>query len=183
LLAHIYALRGELASAERELEAIVQRHPRPLGARIMLGVLAQRAGKTKEAETHYTAALVLDPHAAVAANNLAGLLAERGDLERAAALAKQAVADLPDRAEVSDTLADIYMRQSQPALAEPLWREIITRDPQPAYRYRLARALRALGRGDEARAELERALAGKAPFAERADAEKALAELPRPAGS
>jgi len=82
-----------------------------------------------------------------------------------------------------DTLADIYMRQSQPALAEPLWRELITRDPQPAYRYRLARALRALGRGDEARAELERALAGKAPFAERADAEKALAELPRPAGS
>jgi tetratricopeptide (TPR) repeat protein len=104
-------------------------------------------------------------------------LAARGDLDRALDLAKAAKAQLPERAEVSDTLADVYMRKAMPQLAVPLWRQAVDRDPKPAYRYRLAGAYRATGRVAEARQELERTLATKEPFAERAAAQRELAEL------
>ena len=153
------------------------RDPKAVTAQIMLGVIAQIQARKPAAETRYEAALAANPRAAVAANNLAGLLAERGQLDRALELAKQAMAQLPERAEVADTLADVYMRQSQAALATPLWRHAIELDPQPVYRYRLARAYRALGRLDDARRELEQAVASTGPFPEKAAAERELAEL------
>jgi tetratricopeptide (TPR) repeat protein len=177
VLARLYLRRGDTDRAAKELEEMVSRDPRALGPRIMLGVIAQVQGRNPQAEAHYTAALGVNPRAAVAANNLAGLLAARGELDRALELAKAAKADLPDRAEVSDTLADVYMRKSLPQLAAQQWRDAVDRDPQPAYRYRLARAYRALGRDADARTEIEKALAGKAAFADRAAAERELAEL------
>ena len=177
VLARLYLRRGDLDRASRELETMVSRDPKALGPRIMLGVIAQGQGKAAQAEAQYTAALGVNPRAAVAANNLAGLLAARGELDRALDLAKGAKADLPDRAEVSDTLADVYMRKGLPELAAQQWRDAVDRDPQPTYRYRLARAYQSLGRAADARQALERALASKAAFPDRAAAERELAEL------
>ncbi len=177
ILARLYVRKRDLDRAARELESAATREETALGPRIMLGVIRQVQGRGAEAEAQYTQALSLEPRAAVASNNLAGLLAARGDLDRALDLAKAAKAQLPDRAEVSDTLADVYMRKRMPQLAVPLWRHAVDRDPTPAYRYRLAGAYRATGRDAEAQQELERALAAKAPFAERAAAERELAEL------
>jgi tetratricopeptide (TPR) repeat protein len=177
ILARLYVRRRELDRAARELEAAAGREPKAVAPRIMLGVIRQVQGRGAEAEAQYAQALALEPRAAVAANNLAGLVAARGDLDRALDLAKAAKAQLPERAEVSDTLADVYMRKAMPQLAVPLWRQAVDRDPKPAYRYRLAGAYRATGRAAEARQELERALATKGPFEERAAAERELAEL------
>jgi tetratricopeptide (TPR) repeat protein len=178
LLASLYLRRGDLARAEQELTAVAARDPKVATPHIVLGVLAQVQNRGPAAEQHYEKALALNPRAAVAANNLSGLLAARGELPRALDLAKQALLQLPDRPEVSDTLADVLMRQGQPALAVPLWRRAVEGDPQqPAYRYRLARAYRALEQFDAARRALEAALATGKPFAEKADAERELAEL------
>ncbi len=114
----------------------------------MLGVIAQVQGRVAEAEAQLRSRPLPSIRALQSRPTTSpGCYAARGQTRtRPADWRRQALLQLPERAEVSDTLGDVYMRLGQPALALPLWRAAVERDPQPSYRYRLARAYRALGR-------------------------------------
>src|SRR5664279_1887248 len=68
-----------------------------------LALVLDASGRKADAERAYRATLELDPENAIAMNNLAFLLAERGeDLDQAAGLARRAVELAPDDADMID---------------------------------------------------------------------------------
>ena len=77
----------------------------------MIGMIHQSQKRNAEAKKSYESALEASPNAAVAANNLAWILAdERQDLDRALMLANQASALRPEDPQVFDTLGWVYMQ-------------------------------------------------------------------------
>lgn len=78
----------------------------------MLGILEDGRGKTAEAEKAYRKALELAPGTAIAANNLAWLIAENhGNLDEALQLATAAVSKNQTVAGFYDTLGSIYLKK------------------------------------------------------------------------
>ena len=96
MLGSLHALQNRLADARSEFERIAQRDPRSIAALTMVAVLLDMDRKYPEAEAAYEKVLSIDSRAAIAANNLAWMLAESGrDLSRALTLAQTAKAQLP----------------------------------------------------------------------------------------
>jgi predicted Zn-dependent protease len=99
--------------------------------------------------SHYEEAIELDSSLAVAKNNLAYLMAERGqDLERALQLAQEAKAELPDNPNAADTLGWVLYKKNVPAAAIGYLREAVgglpPEDPNlPLVRHHLALAYEA----------------------------------------
>lgn len=84
---------------------------------------------------------------------------------RAAKVAEQAYRLAPQSAGIIDTLGWIWVRNGQAGKALPLLRQAQARDAQnPAISYHLASALEALGRHEEARSEVAKALKMSANF-------------------
>jgi tetratricopeptide (TPR) repeat protein len=102
---------GRTETAAAAYRAAVARWPESLGARIGLANAQYAAGDLDGAEQSLRAAIVAHPNAAVAWNNLAHLLGERGRKAAALAAARRAVAiGGPDVAVYRDTLAEIERR-------------------------------------------------------------------------
>ena len=103
----------------------------------------------------------MDPRAAVASNNLAWMYAEKGEnLDLALKLAQAAKAELPDVAEVNDTLGFVYLKKNLPRAGDPAAAGGggEGRRRSPAYRVRLGQAYAMTGDKVKARAELEQAV-------------------------
>ena len=168
LLGRIYLGRGQPDEAIAEFEAIARRRDKPVAMRTMIGMIRQAQGDAAAARASYEQALKLDPQAAVAANNLAWLYAERGQqLDSALRLALSAKAIMRTSPAVDDTLGFVYLQRSAPEQAVTPLRDAVVADPgNPSYRYRLALALSRSGQVDESRRELRRALALRADFPE-----------------
>jgi Flp pilus assembly protein TadD/4-amino-4-deoxy-L-arabinose transferase-like glycosyltransferase len=82
-----------------------------------------------------------------------------GDLDRAEAEYRQALAVDPDSSDAAHGLAVILMDRGRPAAALPLLRDSLTQGPSdPNRHYNLGLALASLGRWSEARAPLEEAV-------------------------
>ncbi len=95
----------------------------------MIGVIYELQGKPLEAKKAYEKALALDQRAAVAANNLAWAYAESGEnLDLALQLAQTAKSQIPDNAEVSDTLGWIYLKKGLAPLAITAFRQATEQD-------------------------------------------------------
>ena len=112
------------------------------------------------ARRHYRQALAADPNLAAAAGNLAWVDAQQGtNLDEALDLARKAKQVAPEVDSITDTLAWVHYKRNSYAVAVPLFRECVRKEPaQPLYHYHLGLAL--LGEGDKpsARAELLAAL-------------------------
>jgi Flp pilus assembly protein TadD len=145
----------------------------------MLATIAHLQGTTDAAAATYRKALAIDPHASVAANNLAWLYAERGgNLDVALQLAQTAKRDMPQQPEVNDTLGWIYYKKNLPQIAVSALQDSVAAAPGNAtFQYHLGLTYARLGDKVKARAALERALQLDAQFDGAADARRVLAGL------
>ncbi len=122
----------------------------------MIGILEDGRGNTAEAEANYRKALDIAPDSAIAANNLAWLLADHsGNLDEALQLASGAVARNQNVAEYYDTLGWVYLKKGLTSPAVEQMKKAVALDesnakktgtaPKPDYRTRLAMALAKAG--------------------------------------
>jgi tetratricopeptide (TPR) repeat protein len=132
---------------------------------VVLGTLAlvlDGSGRKADAERAYRATLQLDSDNAIAMNNLAFLLAERGeDLDHAWGYARRAVELTPDDADMIDTAGWVQWKRQETDAAIGLFARALGKDPgNESYRQHLRLALGAKSEGNAAMEELKGLLAG-----------------------
>lgn len=135
----------------------------------LLGILENSRGNAIEAEKAYRKALELAPETAIAANNLAWLIADnQGNLDEALQLATLAVSKNQGVPGYYDTLGWVYLQKglTSPAV-EQLKKAVAIEEanarksgtaPNPGYRVRLGMALARAGDKASARREVETSL-------------------------
>ena len=171
LLGRIYVSQGRLDRALAEYEALGSRLKQPAGARTMMGMIHEARGDRVSARAAYEQALQADAKAGVAANNLAWMLAQDGNLDEALRLATVARDAMRQRPEPEDTLGWIYYRKSLPGHAVPAFQRAIELTPDnPTYHYHLGLAQLKAGNEKHGRSALQRALALKPDFSGADDA-------------
>jgi tetratricopeptide (TPR) repeat protein len=178
-LAQLLARTGRSDEALGTYEQALAAQPESAALNLIVGILHEGAGRPESAIERYEKAIEVDPGLGVAKNNLAYLLAERGqDLDRALDLAQEAKSLLPENPNAADTLGWVLYKKSIPSAAIGYLKEAEggMRSEDPALgvvRQHLALAYEANGDAGRAREVVERALAdlGKigqdaSPFAE-----------------
>jgi Tfp pilus assembly protein PilF len=130
---------GENQKAIAELETALKLDPKSVAGHTMLGSLHEINKDPTRAQSQYREALKLDPQTAVAANNLAWILAESGgNLDEALALARIAKDKLPNSPTVLDTMGWVYYKKGAYASASDLFTNAVAKDPKsPVYHYHL----------------------------------------------
>ena len=164
-------LAGLLIGTGRKDEAVatyeraLAQQPKSASMNLLLGALLEATGRPQDAMKRYESAIELDPGLAIAKNNLAYLLAERGEnLDRALDLAQEAKADLPDDPNAADTLGWVLYKNKVPVAAIGYLREAVgglaPEDPNlPLVRHHLALAYEANEQPTQAVEALEQAVA------------------------
>ncbi len=139
---------------------------------LSLGSIYEEQGRLEQAIASYQAAMSQDSVKARALNNLAMLYAvRRNDLESATPLAAQAEKLDPQNPVIQDTCGWILCLKGKDEEAVAKLAKAKAGLPNLSeVRYHLGKALLKLGRREEARAELEQALAISKDFPEAADA-------------
>jgi tetratricopeptide (TPR) repeat protein len=175
-LGSIYLNEKRLDEALREFEALSKRQAKPIDPLTMTGVILEQQGKVDAAMKRYDEVLTLDSRAGTAANNLAWILADRGqDLDRALQLAQTAIAVAPEVPQVLDTLGWVYYKRNQPLQAIPLFERCVQKAPGIAeYHYHLGLALLKTRDNAKGRSALQRALDSKPDAAVSAEIHRAL---------
>jgi putative PEP-CTERM system TPR-repeat lipoprotein len=175
-----YVQAGNLEQAIEFLESRVKGHPQDRLAMRALAEGHQRAGQLAAARSRYEQVLKLRGGDPEVLNNLANVLARQGDA-KALETAQQAYALAPNNATIQDTLGWILVQRGDLDGGLRHLREARLRSPQNAeIRYHFAAALARASRRDEARRELEPAMAPGLSFAGQQEAHKLWAELARP---
>jgi tetratricopeptide (TPR) repeat protein len=145
---------------------------------MLKGMLQHQKGSVDEAETTYENLLGINAKFAPAANNLAYILQEKGDLERALQLAEIARKEAPDNPDIADTLGWILYQRGTYERALGLLKEAVAGRPEnPEILFHLGLTHHKLGQFQEAGEVLKRAIAidPKSPLA--AQAQTILDEL------
>ncbi|HUK35187.1 MAG TPA: tetratricopeptide repeat protein [Vicinamibacterales bacterium] len=180
-LGNLYLDEGRLDEAKQDFEDLARKHPKTaVGAATMVGTILTMQGKPAEARKQFEQALALDPHAAVAANNLALNYAQDTDanLDVALQLAQTAKAGLPKSWEVDDTLGFIYYKKGLLPLAISTLQQGIGQHPTDAtMHYHLGLAYLKSGKQIEARQSLQEALKLNPQFEAANDAKRVLATI------
>jgi tetratricopeptide (TPR) repeat protein len=132
---------------------------------VVVGTLAlvlDGFGKKDEAEKAYRSTLQLDPDNADAMNNLAFLLAERGeDLDHAWGYARRAMELVPEDVEMIDTAGWVQWKRGQTDEAIALFAEALGKTPgNESYRRHLMLALEAKSNRSASMDELKALLSG-----------------------
>jgi len=176
LLGQLYLRQGKLDQARTEFQQLADQRPNNIGAGTMVGMIFEAQGKKDEAKKAYEKIYEHNPKAAIAANNLAVLLAQEGtNLDRALNLAQAAKAQLPDDPNVSDTLGWVYYKKDLASLAiEPLEFSVQKDPSRGVFQYHLGLAYMKVGEKDKGREWLERALKLQPDSELAAEARKAL---------
>jgi tetratricopeptide (TPR) repeat protein len=113
LLAALYARQGNVAAAVARYRDAAARVANPTGPGTMAAILLESVHDAAAARAQYESVLARDPHAGIAANNLAWILADAGDLSAAERWAQTAVETLRGRPEPHDTLGYVYLKQGR----------------------------------------------------------------------
>jgi tetratricopeptide (TPR) repeat protein len=166
--ASLLVSQGQTESAIAQYQTIVAKKP-SAAVYTLLGMLEDGRGNKAEAEKDYRKALEIAPESAIAANNLAWLLAEnQGNLDEALRLAQLSVNKNQTVAGFYDTLGFVYYQKGlySPAV-EQLKKAVALDEAQaqkagkgvtPGYRVRLAKALASAGDKTSAKREAETSL-------------------------
>lgn len=157
---------GESSQARAQAMVVLQQTPDNLDAILLLGNLADGRGDLDEAARYYQQALTINAGYAPAANNLAYvLMRQERDLDRALDLASMALKEMPEDAQILDTLGLIHLKRGEPRqAAEYLARSVAKDSHNPAFLYHLGIARWQQGNRDEALDLLTRALDTNATF-------------------
>jgi len=180
-----YALARILLSDNKQEEAIAQykaaleKNPNQAGPHMLIGTIYDMQKKHDLSKEHYRSALKINPDFAPAANNLAYLLAEKGEnLDEALGLAQKAKEKLSQDPGVMDTLGWIYFKKGLYDSAIGELSESAEKLPDnPVVFYHLGMAHLKKGDKEKARQALEKALALSKDFDQAAEARKVLTEL------
>ena len=157
---------GRGAQARSRLEARLKSQPKDMLVRMTLAEDHIAAGEYAAARQQYETLLAQRPGDPDLINNYAYSCLQLGDKPEALRAARKAHKIAPQNAMVNDTLGWILVQSSQPEEGLPFLRDAAARASDDGeIHYHLAVALHGLGRGDEARAEITRALAVSRPFA------------------
>jgi tetratricopeptide (TPR) repeat protein len=176
LLGRIAVSQGQLDRALTDYQQLADRSRTPAGPLTLVGMIEEARGDRDTARQQYEKVLAADPHAGVAANNLAWMYAEAGRLDEALKLATVATEQLK-RPEADDTLGWVYYRKGLAQHAITAFERAVSKAPDnPIYHYHLGLAQLKEGNDAEGRAALKRALAIKSDFSGADEARKALAE-------
>src|SRR5262245_46993348 len=176
LLGRIAMSNGQLDRALAEYQNLASHSKTPAGPLTLVAMIQEARGDRDSARQQYERVLALDPHAGVAANNLAWMYAEAGRLDDALKLATVAQDQLK-RPEAEDTLGWVYYRKGLWQHAIASFERAISKAPSnPVYQYHVGLAHLKEGNESQGRAALKRALALKSDFNGAEDARKALDE-------
>jgi putative PEP-CTERM system TPR-repeat lipoprotein len=141
------------AEAGRFAADWLRQHPADATFRFFLGDLALARKDQATAEMQYREVLKLQPENALALNNVAWLMAT-AKKPGAVAMAEKAVALLPDRPVIMDTLALALASEGQvPKAVEVMRKAVALEDKNPQLRFNLAKLL--IQAGDKAAAKTE----------------------------
>jgi tetratricopeptide (TPR) repeat protein len=175
-LAGLYASGRKYDQAVAEFDRLAARQPKSVWPPTLAALVLQAAGKEAEARQRLERLVEANPHAGVAANNLAWIYASKGEqLDRALQLAQAAKAEIPDHPEVNDTLGFVYLKKQLPSLAIPALRLAVEKDPRnPTFHYHLGLAYSQTGDKAAGRKALEEALRLRPDFDGADDARKVL---------
>ena len=178
-LAAIYAQDKNFDQAIARLDQAQKLQPKNPTPLILLANVYERKGDVPKAQQAYEQALAINPKLVPAANNLAYLLSEHGgDKERALQLAQTAKEGAPDDPHVSDTLGWVLYKRGVYQRALTLLQDSAAKLPEnPTIQYHLGMTYTKVGNKDAAKKALLAAATSTRPFAEQAEAKRALAEL------
>lgn len=173
-------ISGNARQATDVLEAWRKDHPDDTVALRALAEGHLRAGNLSKARDAYEQLLTLQGDDAAVLNNLANILARQKD-PRALEYAERAYRLAPGSAAAQDTLGWLLVERGQMDAGLRHLREARLRDPgNPEIRYHLAAALARSGRVEEARRELQPALANAAAFEGKEEARALAKQLGAP---
>jgi putative PEP-CTERM system TPR-repeat lipoprotein len=151
---------GDKAGAERFVQDWLKANPKDAAFRERLGSDAIARKDYVNAERLFREVVALQPKGAAGLNNLAWLLAERGD-KSAVEVAERALARAPGSAPVMDTLAKALGASGQLERAIEVQKGAITAMPERVqYRLNLVHLLVKAGRKDEGRVALDALASG-----------------------
>jgi putative PEP-CTERM system TPR-repeat lipoprotein len=143
----------QAADASRHAADWVSRHPGDASFRFYLGDIALGRKELGSADTHYREVLRLQPDNALALNNVAWLMATAKQ-PGAAAMAEKAVALLPNRPVIMDTLALALASEGKlPQAVDVMKKALALENNNPQLRFNLAKLL--IQSGDKAGAKTE----------------------------
>ena len=169
---------GRTDDAAKTLTTWLAAHPEDNQTRRVWADICVKDGRLAEAGEQYAELVRREPKNPSLQNNLAWVLSRLGQTEDALAHARAAVALAPESVDSLDTLGGVLLRSGNPAEAvDPLEKAWQKGPDRPVIGFHLSQALAATGKKDEALALLRRLLAGKDPFAERAQAQDLLRQI------
>jgi cellulose synthase operon protein C len=160
LLGRIYLAQNRLDAARTQFQKIADSQERPVGPLTVIGTIDMIQNKNADAQQTFERVMKIDPKAGVAANNLSWLYLENGgSVDMALNLALVAKAQLPNAAEVNDTLGWAYFKKGRLPEAVSTLRRAVELDPKNATTiYHLALAHEKNGDRREARETMTRYL-------------------------
>ena len=159
-LGETYARKGDINLAAETFRKDVQAAPNNTLPLLKLGLILESTGPAEQAKAIYEQILKIDPNQAIALNNLAFRKAEEGtDLDGALAMAQKARQLAPNANALADTLGWIYIKKSQSAEAERIFKELVVKEPTNyQFHYHYGMALDQKGDKASAKRELQIAL-------------------------
>jgi tetratricopeptide (TPR) repeat protein len=182
-LGQVQMQQNRVDQAIKEVDGLLAKNPNFAPAHLLRAWFFDASKNQAGAVGAYRKCLELfaetDPGYAVAANNLAWLLAESGgDLAEARSLAERARARDPNNAQFADTLGWIYYKMGNYTLAvDQLLQSVNQGNQQPQHYYRLGMAYYRKGDFNHARQSLRRALELGQDFPGVDEARRTLSEL------
>jgi putative PEP-CTERM system TPR-repeat lipoprotein len=176
-IAQIQKNNADTKGAIATLDSRIAENPQDLGIRLAKATIQQEAGSTEPAIQGYEAVLKIDENNVVALNNLSWIYQQAGN-PKALDLAQKAYNLASDSPAVADTFGWILVLNDKVEQGLVLLQKAIKAAPDaPDIRYHMAAALAKSGQKNLAIRELETALASKAIFTERKEAENLLKSL------
>lgn len=178
LLVSVYQAQGKVDQAVASLESADKSNALGSSQLSLLGRLYLQKRELAKARATYERVLQADPENASVKNDLAYVLAlNKQELERALTLVQEAQRAQPEVPSITDTLGFVYLQKGlhDPAIQQLRYAIELARaqrSDRPEYHHHLALALAAAGRHDEAKAELDQALALDPNYAAAAEAKR-----------
>jgi tetratricopeptide (TPR) repeat protein len=165
-LAKILTDRNQIDDAIQAYTTLIENRPDQAPAHTLAGTLYEQKGRYDLAQTHYEKALAIDPDHIPAINNLAYLYAEQNlHLDQALELARQARKQTGQVPAIMDTLGWVYYKKGLYDSAAMEFEDAARIDPSnPVFFYHLGLAYSKLGRSEDAKNALQKALALQTDF-------------------